>query len=223
MEAHLAKLADLIIIIVESAGTLAELGAFSISHDLRRKLLPIVDVRYKEDPSFINNGPLQWIDKESEFRPTIYASLDAVLGSADQVEERLKRIPKARSFKVSDLAMSPKHLLFFIADLVAVIYPATLETVGHYLAAIAPSILSTEINVPTLVNLGVAMNLLRTISVSDSGVTELYYAPADPTGVGRPFHHSRLLYLEGKRAEHASVLLAIPQAKQVLQQLGSAA
>ena len=93
--------------------------------------------------------------------------------------------------------MLTTHLLFFIADLVAVIYPATLEMIGHYLAAIAPSILSTEINVPTLVNLGVAMNLLKTISLTDSGVTGLYYAPADPTGLGRPFHHSRLLYLEG--------------------------
>src|SRR5947199_7482918 len=58
MEEDLAKLADLIIVIVESAGTLTELGAFSLSPSLRQKLLPIVDVAYQHDSSFITNGPL---------------------------------------------------------------------------------------------------------------------------------------------------------------------
>jgi len=217
MEADLAKLADLIIIIVESAGTFTELGAFSSSPELRQKLLPIVDEHYKSDVSFIKNGPLQWIDKESHFRPTIFASLQSILTAADQIEERVKRIPPAHSLKVADLSTSPKHLIFFICDLVSVIYPATLETINHYLVAIAPSILSSEINVPTLVGLAVAMDLLRPLQLRESDGTKVYYAPADPMGIRRPFHHSRLLYLEGKRAEHASVLLAIPQAKEVLE------
>jgi len=58
MEEDLAKLADLIIVIVESAGTLTELGAFSLSPSLRQKLLPIVDQKYQGDSSFITNGPL---------------------------------------------------------------------------------------------------------------------------------------------------------------------
>jgi hypothetical protein len=44
MEAELAFLADLVVIIVESPGTFAELGAFSLSGPLRKKLLPIIDV-----------------------------------------------------------------------------------------------------------------------------------------------------------------------------------
>ena len=43
MERDLAALADMVVIIVESPGTFAELGAFSLSDDLRKKLLPIVD------------------------------------------------------------------------------------------------------------------------------------------------------------------------------------
>src|SRR5437870_3249132 len=41
MEAKLAALSDIVIIIVESPGTFAELGAFSLSNELRTKLLPI--------------------------------------------------------------------------------------------------------------------------------------------------------------------------------------
>jgi hypothetical protein len=216
MEEDLAKLADLIIVIVESAGTLTELGAFSLSPSLRQKLLPIVDEKHQHDSSFITNGPLRWIDAESTFRPTIYTTLAMVLSSVDQIEERIKRIPESRSIKISDLSTSPKHLLFFICDLIAVIQPASLPMINHYLAAIVPSLSSSTINVPTLIGLAVAMGLLRPVAVTEGLRTEVYYGPVDTDRIGRPFHHSRLLYLEGRRAEHASVLLAIPEARAVL-------
>jgi len=213
MEADLAALADLIVIIVESVGTFTELGAFSLSPALRQKLLAVVDEQFEGNQSFISNGPLRWIDKESKFSPTIYAPLKSILSAVDRIEERIGRIPKPESVRIEDLSTSPKHLLFFIVDLVSVIYSATIDIIAYYLNGIAPSILSSEINIPTLVGLAVAMNLLRKITSTNG---EVYYAPADPTTVTRPFHHSRLLYLEGKRAEHASVLLTIPQAKQAL-------
>ena len=216
MEEDLAKLADLIIVIVESAGTLTELGAFSLSPSLRQKLLPIVDERYQRDSSFITNGPLHWIDVESAFSPTIYTKLPTVLSAADQIEERIKRIPESHSIKLDDLSTSPKHLLFFIYDLISVIHPASLPIINHYVSAIVPSLSSSSINVPTLVGLTVAMGLLRPLTVAYGSRSEVYYAPVDINRIGRPFHHSRLLYLEAKRSEHASVLLAIPEAKAVL-------
>jgi len=53
MEADLAKLADLVIVIVESPGTFAELGAFSNSDVLRRKLLAIVDSEYSPPTTIV--------------------------------------------------------------------------------------------------------------------------------------------------------------------------
>jgi hypothetical protein len=84
MESDLARLADLVIIIVESPGTFAELGAFSLADPLRKKMLPIVDVKYRDQQSFISTGPLRWIDRESEFGPTIYATLPRVLEAVDK-------------------------------------------------------------------------------------------------------------------------------------------
>ena len=52
MEEKLAELADALIIIVESPGTFAELGAFSISPPLRKKLIPILDAQYEDAASF---------------------------------------------------------------------------------------------------------------------------------------------------------------------------
>ena len=53
MEAKLAGLSDIVIIIVESPGTLAELGAFSLSDPLRKKLLPLLDKKYRTGQSFV--------------------------------------------------------------------------------------------------------------------------------------------------------------------------
>jgi hypothetical protein len=220
MEADLAELADIVIVIVESAGTIAELGAFSLSEPLRKKLLPIVDKEYQHESSFLATGPLRWIDHESDFKPTIYTSLKVITTAADQIEDRLQRIPASHSVRVSDLATSPKHLLFFICDLITVIYPATIPMIVHYLTQISPSLASSKINIPTLVGLAVAMDLLRRHEVTTpAGASETYFVPTDPAGASRPFHHSRLLYLEGQRAAHASVLLAIPEAKAVLDQI----
>ena len=170
MEAELASLADLVVIIVESPGTFTELGAFSLSPPLRKKLLTIVDERYRDESSFISNGPLRWIDNESDFRPTIYVDLSVVLDAIEQIEERIGRIPKSHSVKISDLAASPKHLLFFLCDLLAVIFPATIEMITYYLSEISPSILSSNINVPTLIGLGVAMGLFRGESVTENEI-----------------------------------------------------
>jgi hypothetical protein len=219
MEEDLALLADLVVIIVESPGTFAELGAFSLSDPLRKKLLPIVDERWRDQQSFISTGPLRWIDRESEFTPTIYVSLSRILQAIDEIEERIRRIPQSTSVKISDLATSPKHLLFFLCDLIAVVHPATIEMVEYYLGRIAPSILSIGINVPTLVGLGVAMNLLRADAVTAGDQTQLFFSPAVPHAVERPFHHSRLLNLPSQRATHVSVLLDVPQAKAVMDYL----
>ena len=132
MESDLAALADLVVIIVESPGTFAELGAFSLSDPLRKKILAIVDEPYvNHRQSFISTGPLRWIDSDSDFAPTIYVPLNRILQGVDKIEERISRIPKSRTVKISDLAASPKHLLFFLCDLISVIHPATEKMVEY--------------------------------------------------------------------------------------------
>lgn len=219
MESDLASLADLVIIIVESPGTYAELGAFSLSEPLRKKLVAIVDRRYMTEPSFISTGPLRWIDSDSQYSPTIYAYLTHILSAADEIEARIDRIPKSRASRVDDLGSSPKHLLFFLSDLISVIHPATMDAIEYYLNRIAPSLPSTNIDVPTLVGLGVAMGLLREEKLMIDGRCHIFFLPMDPAALERPFHHTKLLDLESLRAAHASVLLSLDAAREVMQEL----
>jgi hypothetical protein len=219
MESELADLADLVIIIVESPGTFAELGAFSLNDSLRQKILPIVDSIHSIEQSFIGTGPLKWIDADSKFAPTVYVSLLRILESIDQIEERIKRIRKPSTIKISDLSTSPKHLLFFLCDLIAVIYPATIEMIEHYLGQIAPSILSSKISVGTLVALAAAMDLLRSTEIKAAGGKETYFSPTMSYELEHPYHGLKL-NLPSQRAAHVSVLLTVPEAKAVLDELG---
>lgn len=223
MESDLAALADLVLIVVESPGTFTELGAFSLHSELRKKLLAIVDVSYKDHNSFISTGPLRWIDHESTFRPTVYVSLSRILEAVGEIEERIDRIPPSETTRISDLGSSPRHLLFFLCDLVSVIHPATPQTVEYYLSRIVPSLAHTSsIDVSTLIGLAVAMRLLRKADLDVAGNRQTFVSPAEPHRGDHPFHHTRYLHLPSQRAEHISVLLTIPTAAEILRRLSDA-
>src|SRR5690606_14152668 len=65
LETHLAHLSDLIVLIVESPGSIAELGAFSVVPEIREKLQVFIrQERYKSD-SFISLGPIRSIKRSN--------------------------------------------------------------------------------------------------------------------------------------------------------------
>jgi len=138
MEAKLAALSDIVVIIVESPGTFAELGGFSLSDDLRKKLLPILDVKYRTGQSFVETGPVRWTDKDSVFRPAIWVNHESILEGAAALEDRLNKI-LPRPVRIIDLAASLKHLLFFICDLVAVFGPCPSAHIAFYVGEISCS------------------------------------------------------------------------------------
>jgi hypothetical protein len=220
MEAELAKLADIVIIVVESPGTFAELGAFSLSNELRLKLLPIVDSRYKGEESFVVTGPLRWIDQDSLFRPPVYVKLDTILDCVAEVEERLSRIPRPKSAKIQNLADSRKHLLFFLCDLVAVTCPVTLPMLEFYVDKIITMAGGTPVEISTLVGLAESMGLLRSYKAEVNNEVHTFYAPSSSDALDAPYHHHMLLDLPDLRAQHVSALLAIGDAKIALDASG---
>ena len=66
LENLLAESVDAIILIPESPGSFAELGAFANNEKLRSKIICIIDQKYKKDKSFINQGPLKLIKKANK-------------------------------------------------------------------------------------------------------------------------------------------------------------
>jgi len=63
LEHQLADSVNAVAIVVESPGTFVELGAFSSHDKLARKLITIIDAKYKHGRSFINTGPVRKLKK----------------------------------------------------------------------------------------------------------------------------------------------------------------
>jgi hypothetical protein len=210
LEAKLAELADLVLLIAESPGTFAELGAFSISDELRKKLLPLMDARYRGDDSFLNTGPIRWVDSESRFAPTIWTNLDAILESAGEIDSRLGRIAPL-DLRVADLSTSPKHLLFFICDLVSIFGPCPASHIELYVESIVGKRIDS---VPLLLALAHAIGLIE--STLSAEQQSFYYRPLRD-GALLAFHYTKKnLRLAQLRAEVLSVMQVIDSSKAAL-------
>lgn len=97
-EEEVAQVAAVILVIAESPGALAELGAFSLSEPIAPNLKAIVNQKFETDESFIRHGPLRrlenrhegsvsyypWHETKSGFLPT-KRSLASVYGDMKRV------------------------------------------------------------------------------------------------------------------------------------------
>lgn len=65
-EEDIAKISRVILLIAESAGSLAELGAFSSSEQIKKKLSVLMQEKYFEAESFVRFGPIERLQNEGE-------------------------------------------------------------------------------------------------------------------------------------------------------------
>lgn len=65
-ERHLAELSSVIVLVLESPGSIAELGLFSVIEEFKRKLLVFVETDHYQSDSFIRLGPIDYLEKIHE-------------------------------------------------------------------------------------------------------------------------------------------------------------
>ena len=107
LEEYIAALADGVILIVESAGSICELGAFVKTEEIRDKLIVIISNDHDNKPSFIKLGALRYFDEcykgDAEIHPyqwdvtagvitiqqfVLDGIVDSILGSIKKVRPR---------------------------------------------------------------------------------------------------------------------------------------
>lgn len=64
-EEHLAGLSSVILLVVESPGSIAELGAFAVTPAISNRLIALIDEQHFEAESFIRLGPINRLEAES--------------------------------------------------------------------------------------------------------------------------------------------------------------
>ena len=131
MEEQLADYADCILLVLESPGAIAELGAFALSDKLVKSMLVVVDKVHITTESFITRGPLAKIARESAFGAAIPADLRVILLSISEIENRLQG-PSARKGHRRNIEITTaeslskaegKIRMLFILDLIGALTP----------------------------------------------------------------------------------------------------
>lgn len=125
LEALLAESVDAIVLIPESPGSFTELGAFANDELLRKKMICVVNKKYKKDKSFINQGPLKLIKKENNFG-VVYVDPNTIETELDQLFSSLRKMKKG-SLKKND-KISLLQLDNFLLPSIYLLEPVTKET-----------------------------------------------------------------------------------------------
>lgn len=214
MEEKLAQISDAVIIILESPGTFAELGAFALSSPLRRKLLPIVDKEYQHARSFINTGPIAWIDQESQFAPTIWCDLNTILECCTELKKRLDKIPTSQN-KSKFLEGTSKHLLFFVCDIVAIFGPCPIEHIIFYINKLNIRIDTNE-DIRLLLELAQAMRLLDVLNVENM---RMYFMPLVSGRLATHHYTKKYFGIANQRAKVLGAMYSIEEASKTVSQL----
>ena len=91
-EDHIAQLSAVIVLVLESPGSLAELGLFSALPDFREKLLVFVSNHHYAESSFVRLGPIKYLEDTLGNRVECYPWIKIDFGREVFDHEELAKI-----------------------------------------------------------------------------------------------------------------------------------
>lgn len=151
LEEHLASLASVILLAVESPGSIAELGAFSVLRPISNRLIAIVDEGEFEQDSFIRLGPIKRLESDTK-RPVLVHDWHAAdhLGKRTIDYEKLR--PEVAEILESARAMlrenkgeqifkidEPSHVMLLVCELCDLFGALSKQEIENYVFSIEPS------------------------------------------------------------------------------------
>jgi hypothetical protein len=184
-ESDIAHMASLIIIILESPGSLTELGIFSENKNIKNKTLVIVNAKYHSESSFINLGPLRhlellndssvysynWTDDKEKLNESLGDALDCI---REDALARLKNISGTTAFNIKN----DGHIAFLIFEIIKILILLKLSEIENFL-----KILKIEIKRDKLKRLLFLLDKLGFIKNDRRGNHIYYYAISDKNKV----------------------------------------
>lgn len=132
LEGLLADSVDAVVIIPESPGSFAELGAFANDEKLRKKLICVVDKKYQKDKSFINQGPLKLVKKENSFG-LVFIDPKEVPTEIEKLVTALKKMKKVSAKKGDKLSLL--QIENFLLPSIYLLEPVSKTTLINLVAA----------------------------------------------------------------------------------------
>ncbi|AQV95615.1 hypothetical protein BJN34_17175 [Cupriavidus necator] len=137
-ESDLASICSLVVVVMESAGSLVELGAFSQLPDFKKKIIAIASSDFVDDISFINLGILRYIKEYGDSRVKSYpwsvANPRAIEGHVvddviSDIKDELAELKQSQTFRSHIRA----HEIILICELVRLFHALKEVEILEYL------------------------------------------------------------------------------------------
>lgn len=172
-EQDLAALSALTVVFVESSGSIAELGSFSVLEKISGKLIIVIKEKHSNQKSFIWKGPVKYLEQITNsygLEPIFVYNWDndeegkLIVGECNEhaddlensIQEIINKLPKSSLLDFSN----PGHVMLLIADIFKIIQIATLREIQEFLTMLSENPPSHE-KVKKYVNLLVALNYIN--------------------------------------------------------------
>ncbi len=141
-EEDIAGISSIIVLILESAGTLAELGLFVANKILKKKVVVFMSHEHYQEGSFIRLGPIQHIkEKVKEDHVCVYdwnvndistLNLDDIELMRVNLNSIVEDLPETERFKSKNFG----HIALLIFELTKAFHAITFTEIGNYLSII---------------------------------------------------------------------------------------
>jgi hypothetical protein len=133
-EEDVCSLVDSVVVFLETAGSIAELGCLVKNDEIAPKLFVVANNDYGDD-SFISLGMLKYLDSTFRDKINVISSQNANLSNeerdyiAGEIQKRFEEIPKTESFRVSHT----RHVLYLIVDFIDLMQVARITDIQQFL------------------------------------------------------------------------------------------
>lgn len=185
-ETDLASICSLVVIVLESVGALAELGAFSQHPELKHKIVAILPSEFRDDASFVNLGLLRHIaeGRDSSVKaypwdikaPTGSITNEIVNDVVEDIREELNSLKGSEVLKPTEAS----HVMALICELVEACRALKESEIHGYLGQLGASL--TRDDLKRKLYLLQEFRLVKRTQYSDS----IFYVRED-----EPFHKLR--------------------------------
>ncbi|MBD9357449.1 retron St85 family effector protein [Methylomonas albis] len=174
-EEDLAHISSLILLFLESPGTIAELGLFSTNINLIKKLVIFVGADHFGNDSFINLGPLRYIEQKNQEAIYSYPWKDKdikntvknhLVNISQDVKDLLEKKHKKEFFDKNN----PGHIAFLVFEIVLIFKALKYSEIFNFLAC-----LELSISKPKLTRLLFLLEKLELISKKRYGGSDFYF------------------------------------------------
>lgn len=179
LEDLLAKGVHCVVILVQSAGTLTELGAFTNYPDLKDRLIVVIDPSYKLKRSFISLGPIRYLKTQTTSK-VIYSAMNEqnLDNLTRQIAEASREISKhsTPSNDLSNPIASQKFFLSMIFVFDPILRPEFINILRQVTTCepgIALTVAESVLN--GLINERKALSTGDSISITEKGIDALIY------------------------------------------------